>query len=286
LNEDGLLSLTFAVERPWIEERLGRMLVQVFGSNNVYVHRGPTGTTFVAGEAAPDQLADSRLALWESDAEAGDVPVTTDDWPYLYLRTRKVPAAYLQALLVIGLVCAVLVVRSFPEALRPDWHFWLLGAAFLLVEFKSVTELALLFGTTWLVNVLAVSGVLMMALAANLVVLRRPRLNLKMVYLLLLLSLGLNYCLPLDVLTGWSPTARAIGGMTLLSLPLFFAGLIFSESLRRTRESTRPLASNLSGSVAGGVLEYASLLWGIKSLYIIAAIVYVGALLASSLQRE
>jgi hypothetical protein len=78
----------------------------------------------------------------------------------------------------------------------------------------------------------------------------------------------------------------AFGGMILLSLPLLFAGLVFSESLLRTRESARPLASNLSGSVAGGVLENASLLWGIKSLYIIAAMVYVGALVSPSLQRE
>jgi hypothetical protein len=69
--------------------------------------------------------------------------------------------------------------------------------------------------------------------------------------------------------------------MLFLSLPLFFAGLIFSESLRRAGETARPLASNLSGSFAGGVLEYGSMIWGIKSLYVIAAIVYAGAWLAA-----
>jgi hypothetical protein len=68
--------------------------------------------------------------------------------------------------------------------------------------------------------------------------------------------------------------------MVLLSLPLFFAGLIFSESLRQAGEAAGPLASNLSGSVVGGILEYGSLWWGIKSLYVIAAVVYAGALLA------
>jgi hypothetical protein len=65
-----------------------------------------------------------------------------------------------------------------------------------------------------------------------------------------------------------------------------FAGLIFSESLRRAKESAGPLAANLSGSVAGGVLEYGSLMWGVKSLYVIAAVVYAGALLASLTERE
>ena len=68
--------------------------------------------------------------------------------------------------------------------------------------------------------------------------------------------------------------------MILLSLPLFFSGLIFSESLREAGEAAGPLASNLTGSVAGGVLEYASLVWGIKNLYVVGVIVYVGALLA------
>jgi hypothetical protein len=72
-----------------------------------------------------------------------------------------------------------------------------------------------------------------------------------------------------------------MASMTLLSLPLLFAGLIFSESLRRAGETARPLASNLSGSVVGGMLEYGSLWWGIKSLYVIAAVVYAGALVAS-----
>ena len=280
LKDDGVAVVTFAASAPWIEERLGRMLVQVFGADQVYVHTGAVGTTFVAGRLAPDQLTRAQLTHWQPNPTA-DVPLTTDDWPYLYLRLRQVPAAYGQALLLIGVVCLVLVARSFPEALRPNWHFWLLGAAFLLIEFKSVTELALLFGTTWLVNSLAISGVLMMALAANLIVLRVPRLDLRLIYAFLFASLALTFFFPLNLLAGWMPVIRAVFSMVLLSLPLFFAGMIFSESLRRAGETARPLASNLSGSVVGGMLEYGSLWWGIKSLYVIAAIVYAGALAAS-----
>lgn len=286
LTEDGVTAVTFAASTPWIEERLGRMLVEVFGSGRVFVHRGAIGTTFVAGSVLPEQLAEAKLVVWQPDPTINALPLTSDDWPYLYMRARKVPAAYWQALLLIGAVCLALIARSFPTALRPNWHFWLLGAGFLLVEFKSITELALLFGTTWLVNSLAISGVLLMALGANLVVLWRPHLNLRLIYVLLFASLALTYFLPLDLLIGLSPVIRAIASMTLLSLPLFFAGLIFSESLRRFGEPTAPMASNLSGSVAGGVLEYSSLVWGIKSLYVIGAAVYVGALLASRAQRK
>jgi hypothetical protein len=120
-----------------------------------------------------------------------------------------------------------------------------------------------------------------MALAANLIVLWKSHLNLGLVYAFLFTSLALTYFFPLHLLTGLPAVVRALTSMILLSLPLFFAGLIFSESLRRAGETAGPLASNLSGSVAGGILEYGSLWWGVKSLYVIAAITYAGAFIAS-----
>jgi spermidine synthase len=286
LADGGVTAVTFATSAPWIEERLGRMLVAVFGPDKVFVHWGVVGTTFVAGSVSPDHLEDARLAVWQPNPAIEDLPLNTDDWPYLYLRARGVPSAYWQALLLIGVVCIALLARSFPQVLHPNWHFWLLGAGFLLVEFKSITELALLFGTTWFVNAVAISGVLLMALGANLLVLWLPRLNLRLVYTLLFVSLGLTYFFPLGLLIGFSPTVRVLVSLILLSFPLLFAGLIFGESLRRAGDAAGPLASNLSGSVAGGILEYGSLLWGIHSLYVIAAVVYLGALIASRRQRS
>jgi hypothetical protein len=214
------------------------------------------------------------------------VPLAFDDWPYLYIRERIIPNAYWQMLLLVGIACFFLVRRSFPEALNPDWHFWLLGAAFLLIEFKSITELALLFGTTWLVNALAISGVLLMALCANLLVLRVSRINLGFSYVLLFLSLAVSYLIPLAWFNSLNPVLRAVASMIFLSSPLFFAGIIFSEALRRAGETARPLASNLSGSFAGGVLEYGSLLWGIKSMYVIAIVIYAGAWLVTIIQGK
>lgn len=288
LDEGGLMVVTFAVggDAPWIEERLGRMLIEVFGEDCVFVRSRTGDTTFVAGPVSSDRLDEAQLVAWQADPGAADLPLTTDDWPYLYMRARTVPATYWQVLLLIGVASFVLLRRSFPEALHPNWHFWLLGAAFLLVEFTSVTRLALLFGTTWLVNALAISGVLLMALAANLIVLWRPRISLRLAYGLLFVSLALTILFPLHLLVGLPLAVRALASMILLSLPLFFAGLIFSESLRRAGEAAGPLASNLGGSAVGGVLEYGSLLWGVKSLYLIAAVVYGGAMLASLARRK
>ncbi len=286
LDEDGVVSVTFAVSEPWIEERIGLMLEEVFGSTNVYIFRGITGSAFLAGAVSPDRAAQNGLVEWQPSGGADDIPIPTDDWPFLYLRDRSIPSAYWQAMLVIVLVVIALIVRSFPDALNPEWHFFLLGAAFLLVEFKTITEMALLFGSTWFVNVLAISGVLLMALLASLIVAKGQHVNIRAMYLLLFASLTINYLAPADLLVGLSAGARAIASMVMLSIPLFFAGLIFSESLRRAGETSRSLASNLTGSVAGGVLEYGAILWGIKSLYLLAGAIYAASLAAFLVKRE
>jgi hypothetical protein len=201
------------------------------------------------------------------------------------LRTIHIPAGYWQTILIIGLLCLALMKRSFPEALKPDWHFWLLGAAFLLIEFKCITELALLFGTTWFVNSIAISGVLIMALFANLIVLRSKSLNLRLVYVFLFASLIFGYFFPLVQLAGYRSIVKGLVGIIILCLPLFFAGMIFSESLKRFGETSRPIASNFSGSAIGGILEYGSIWWGIKSLYLVAIILYAGAMITALKQK-
>jgi hypothetical protein len=201
------------------------------------------------------------------------------------LRSRTIPAGYLQTLFVIGLICAVIVIRTYPTALKPDWHFWLLGAAFLLVEFKSITELALLFGTTWFVNALAISGVLAMALGANLIVLRSRKIHLGWAYAFLFGSLLLDMFISLEMLSSLPNLLKAASSIALLSLPMFFAGLIFSESLRRAKNTAGPLASNFSGSAAGGFLEYSSLVWGINGLYWLALGLYGLSFLIARIRR-
>jgi len=284
LSKDGFIVVTFAAN-PWIEERLGRMLEAVFGTGNVYYRRWSDGTTFISGANIPNSGALQQFSLWGSNPEYKNLPLATDDWPYIYLRSLRIPAGYWQTLLIIGVLCIAMMARSFPEALKPDWHFWLLGAAFLLIEFKSITELALLFGTTWFVNSLAISGVLAMALFANLYVLKTKGLNLRWIYFFLFASLVFGYFFPLARLAGYNSLVKGVIGTTVLCLPLFFAGMIFSESLRRYGETSRPIASNFSGSAVGGILEYGSIWWGIKSLYLVAIVLYIGAMIAAIRQR-
>jgi hypothetical protein len=140
--------------------------------------------------------------------------------------------------------------------------------------------LALLFGTTWLVNALAISGILIMILFANLLVLKTKRINIRLSYFFLFISMALVYIFPLEILNQLAPLLRTISSVSLLSVPLFFSGLIFAESLRRREKASGAFASNLSGSVAGGILEYSSIWWGVQNLYIIGAVIYILAFFA------
>jgi len=55
------------------------------------------------------------------------------------------------------------------------WQFFLLGAGFLLMETQLVSRLALYFGTTWLVNCIALTGILTVLLFSNVYVeFKRP----------------------------------------------------------------------------------------------------------------
>jgi hypothetical protein len=75
--------------------------------------------------------------------------VSTDDWPFFYMARRVYPRSYL---VMVGLVL-VLSVALFASfiAERPRFSqasFFFLGAGFMLVETKGITELGLALGNT------------------------------------------------------------------------------------------------------------------------------------------
>ena len=63
----------------------------------------------------------------------------------------------LAGVVVLGLLMTRMAIPSFRQL---DPHFFFLGAAFFLLETKSITELALLFGSTWIVNAAVIAAIL------------------------------------------------------------------------------------------------------------------------------
>ncbi|HQP12674.1 MAG TPA: hypothetical protein PK470_07920, partial [Candidatus Omnitrophota bacterium] len=60
----------------------------------------------------------------------------------------------------------------------------------------------------------------------------------------------------------------------LLSLPIFFAGIIFAGSFRNSKNVSSDFASNLLGAIMGGCCEYFSMLTGFRFLFILAMAMY------------
>jgi hypothetical protein len=156
-----------------------------------------------------------------------------------------------------------------------DLHFMFLGAGFMLLEAQIVSKMALLFGTTWVVNAVVVSGLLCLIVAANLVYGALPRIPLWVAYVGLFASLVVMYAVPLQKLFYESWTLRAVLATLALCTPVFFAGIIFISSFARAGFRGSALGSNLFGSLLGGLLESSSLWFGLKSLTILAALLYV-----------
>ena len=166
----------------------------------------------------------------------------------------------------------------------PNWRMLFMGAGFMLIETKSVVHMALLFGSTWVVNAVVFSGVLVMALLANEVVARvRPR-RLAPWFVGLLVSVVLLWAVPLAALNRFGLLERGVLGGVLNGLPVGFAGVIVSMRLARAPDSSAALGSNLLGSVLGGCLEYLSMRVGLQALVVLALALYLVAL-ALALRR-
>ena len=158
--------------------------------------------------------------------------------------------------------------------MRSFLDLFFMGAAFLLLETKSVVQFALLFGTTWFVNALVFAGVLVSILAAvhvaSRVELRRPG----PLYAAVFVALGVAWAVPAAALLALPLWPRLVAGVSIAFAPIFLANLVFSRRFRKTGDSTLAFATNLLGAMLGGVLEYASLVVGYRPLLLVVAALY------------
>lgn len=219
--------------------------------------------TFVAGAAAvgaPALAANSPLRM--------QLRLSTDDWPFPYLRGRRLPSHYtvvLAAVLVLGL--AFVAVGAGRTVLRkPNWPLFLVGAGFLLLETKGITMLSLLFGSTWTVNAAVIASILGVALLATILTARgrAPPIHVGIIVLAACLIASM-IVRPADLASS-IPGMRWVVAALYVGIPVLFASFIFSKSYAAERDPTGALAFNILGAVAGGVLEYGSMAFGIDAL--------------------
>ena len=80
--------------------------------------------------------------------------------------------------------------------------------------------------------------------------------------------------------------ARGVIGGLLTGMPVGFAGIVVPILLQRSRSATESLGANLLGAVVGGCLEYYSMIGGLRSTALMAAVLYFIALLILRRERK
>jgi SAM-dependent methyltransferase len=238
------------------------------------------GTTFVTGpglKRLPSHVPGARELTADFSGGLDRSELATDDWPFFYMKKRTYPFSYLVVIGLLLLVSGWLVRRNLRGAPRPtaSWGlFFFLGAGFMLIETRGVTELGLTFGNTWWVVGVVISAILLMGYLANQWVIRRGPLPTRKAFVCLFAALLIGWAVGYLALRGVTIPAARLVQPVVLTLPLFFAGLIFSSELVRASDIGSALSANILGAMLGGLLEYNSMYWGYTSLYPLGLALY------------
>jgi spermidine synthase len=234
---------------------------------------------------------------WQHFGVASVLPIAglrtaTDDWPFLYLRKPMIPTLSWRGILIMGGLGMLLILLFMPRrktgaAHAADRHvlpvsflsplnvqFFFLGAGFMLVETKAVVTMALLFGSTWVVNSVVFLAVLLMILLANFWALRVTPVRLWPYYAGLFVTLSLNAIIRLDFFLGMNRSNQVLGSCLLVFAPILFAGVIFAASFKRTRHPDLAFGVNIAGAMVGGLAEYSSMLLGFQYVALVAILFY------------
>lgn len=279
LKPGGTFSMYNYYRERWLVDRLASTVQAAFG------HAPCVDVVSEAGQQAVITAgltpADQRCGTPWAGPAADTPPPSDDDRPFLYLKDRTIPSIYVITLLLILAVSllAVRVVAGPYSRMRPYGDLFLLGVGFLLLETKSVTGFALLFGTTWLVNAIVFAGVLVAVLAAVEVTRRFRTPPLPVMYGVLAGGLLLSWLVPNSWLLSLPVPLRAVTAVAVAFLPIFAANVVFAKRFADSANSTVAFGANLLGAMVGGCLEYLALLVGYRGLLIVAAVLYLGAFL-------
>jgi len=295
LAEGGVLVLSFEAQKPYITNRMAKVLRDTFGQSPIVFRIPPSpygwgGIMFISGNlsTAYKQIAGNpHLSAYIASLQkeypltiSQDSQVATDDWPYIYLDQPRIPTLYL---LLIALFLIILartclhwqVTGLFSQWDRSHWHFFFLGAAFLLLEVQNISKASVALGNTWQVNAIIVSSVLIMILLANLTVAKFPKLSLNLLYSLLITICLSLYFVDLASFAHLPYLTKAVIVGALTTMPMFFSGIIFIRSFSPISAKDTALGANLIGALVGALLQSITFLIGIKALLLIVAFFYI-----------
>jgi len=245
-----------------------------------WINDQPRLNELINGYSPRSPAVDAADLTWHRISPAAvevrpDEQFPVDDWPFLYLRDPVVPTLNLRGMATIAVLSALLLYAFAPAGrFRPNWQMFFMGAGFMLLETKSVVHLALLYGSTWMVNSIVVFAILVMILCSNLFVIAVKPERVWLFYALLALALLAGIVVPMSTFLNLPGVLRIVASCTVVFLPIFFAGIIFATSFRGSAEPDIDMGSNIAGAVLGGLSESLSLMIGFNHLLVVALLFY------------
>jgi hypothetical protein len=290
LNPGGVLQVTYYAVADFVRFRIFSMLQKTFGQPPLMTElaEGPRGDViFFAGPAVsqkPD-LIPAGLKLQREGEQyrtlADFALPVTDDWPYLNVLGRSIGKDYLIGLATM-LVISFLFVRVFvwkgrisEESSPISLCFFLQGAGFMLLETNTITRMALVLGSTWVVTSFAVILVLLAALLSNVIVQRFASPSIFSVTGLLAIAIFLNYVVDIHYYLALAEPIRTPLAALQVYLPMLGSSLLFGRLFQRSEKSSYDLGMNILGALSGGMLEYVSLIVGVQTVYLLALILFL-----------
>ncbi|MCB0335084.1 MAG: hypothetical protein KDD62_02225 [Bdellovibrionales bacterium] len=297
LSSTGVLVLSFSPQRDFVAARLKQTLDEIFvkATRVVVVPRstlGWGGVLFINGsEASISQVLDSNPTLkeffeshrFDFDSSMSLSP-TSDDWPYLYVERPSIPFLFI----LLGLVIVALwALTSYQFAsrlvlpnlfVRENLYFFSLGAGFILMQVFVISKMSVIFGSTWFVNAIVISGMLITILLANILVMSAKKLPLRMTLLsLVIVCLGLGI-IPFGAIFSLPYGMRILCCVAISGIPPLLSGIVFGAAFKAVKSPSQALGANLFGALIGSSLQLIVFYSGISSLAYLSAAVYLIAL--------
>ncbi len=289
LKPGGVLSISFTLVNDALGFKLSKILRDLPGVGKPLAVRVlydySRTTAFIAKKGQPVTMPDANAFASIGFTDVSDYfsqpypesAVPTDDWPFFYMVERSFPVTYMIALGMVLLLSYFFVRKTigFTDPIdRSYLPFFFLGSGFMLVETKAITELGPasrrdLVRHRGRHHAGAGDGVPGQpdrdadgteAGGAGLSrIVRQP-------------LVGYGACdQPRPVGVRIAPLVQLALSCLVLTIPLFFAGIIFSSLIGEARINiSTAFAYNLMGALFGGVMEYNSMYFGFAFLYLLA----------------
>ncbi|MCM2315049.1 MAG: hypothetical protein NDJ92_07860 [Thermoanaerobaculia bacterium] len=292
VDGDGVLLLHFATGTEWIARRMYDTLKVATGANVQMFHNNrAVESLFVVSRGRDTSFLPSHLIdVTASMSGAPPGLVNSDDWPFLYSRSREIPTEHLRLLLSLVFLLAAtgLLASRFQSdheagkgSLAFNTYAAFSGAAFFFIEIRTISSLVPVVGTTYLAQAGVVIAILLVSLAGAVAAAAKRTLPTRVVWILLAASLPLS-----AVAETWF---HPIFGTAQRSTPLLIAGLLLPVLVAgylylcyaKQLDSATILSMqkwNLFGGVLGGFAECSVVIWGFQRSLLVAALFYLLAL--------